>query len=73
MAEITKIDDKQEYEIIDFGEQKVKLHMGGKSTAEFAQNLNMRFDCHSGSEKFFINVNRGSNGFINEVVAERVA
>ena len=46
-----------EYKADGLGETKPVLRIGGK-TEKFVPNVNLSFQCESGSEKYFLNINR---------------
>jgi hypothetical protein len=56
---IERIGLTTEYKADGLGETKPVLRIGGK-TEKFVPNVNMSFQCETGSEKYFINLNRKS-------------
>ena len=56
---------KDSYVINDLGDVVPKILIGGK-TDKHAPNLNMSFECASGLEKYFINLNRNSVIVVDE-------
>ncbi len=56
---IERIGLTTEYKADGLGETKPVLRIGGK-TEKFVPNVNMSFQCESGSEQYFLNINRKS-------------
>ena len=57
MADFTKDLSINAYHIDTLGDVKPRIVIGGKSP-KFVPNLNISFDCASGKEKYYINLNR---------------
>jgi hypothetical protein len=55
---IEKILDTKEYSCSVMGDTKPDVKLGGAISSKFVPNANMSFSCFSGSEKYFINLNR---------------
>ncbi|KKN05487.1 hypothetical protein LCGC14_1086940 [marine sediment metagenome] len=61
MAEIVKDGDKSEYNIIKIGDVEANVLIGGKDSAvgfKVVSNVNISWECFSGTERFYINLNR---------------
>jgi len=56
---IEQLGTTTEYKADGLGETKPVLRIGG-TTEKFVPNVNLSFQCESGTEKYFINVNRKS-------------
>lgn len=72
MAELIKVFDKAEYAISALGDVESNIRVGGKDEnvgRKVVPHVEMSFECFSGKEKEFINLNRSSVTVGNEVAA----
>lgn len=60
MAEITTLIPNRRYGIQGIGEHAAEIVIGGSNPIMFVPNYNISWNCATGNEKYFLNINAGS-------------